>query len=199
MADVARRLNFSYSASDSESLTTETAGFSLMKGGPRLADVIRGEQTGLSVCIFACYTVSSDPDGGQVRRDTVVLLRGQATGVPDFILRPESIVDRIRLVFGGQDIEFEGSPVRAAFSRRYVLRTDDSANEQQVREFFDEPLIEFFANRKGVCLQVDRNSLMVWQGPTLGRELARGLRSVRRMLPRMPRLFFSSRWISMRR
>ena len=110
MADAARRLNFSYLASDSESLTTETAGFSLMKVG-RVLHAIRGEQTGLSVCIFACYTVSSDPDGGQVRRDTVVLLRGQATGVPDFILRPESIVDRIRLVFGGQDIEFEGSPV----------------------------------------------------------------------------------------
>ena len=60
-----------------------------------------------------------------------------------------------------------------------MLRSVGSANEQQVRDFFDEPLMQFFMKRKAVSLQVARNSLMVWQGPTFSGELARGLRSVR--------------------
>ncbi len=88
---------------------------------------------GLSVFDFEYY--QSSGKSGHTVRQTVACLDLDQMQLPEFTLHPESIIDRIAVRFGGQDIDFDQYP---GFSSKYRLK---SARESEIRRVFTPALI----------------------------------------------------------
>jgi len=76
--------------------------------------------------------------------------------LPTFSLRPESFFHKIGAAIGMQDIDFEE---HADFSDNFVLTGDD---EQLVRQFFDNGLLNEFANAKESASRLLRGVLSIF-------------------------------------
>ncbi len=88
------------------------------------------------------------------------LSRAGEKGLPQFLLTPEGIWDRIAALFGGQDIDFDDSP---EFSRAYRLRGSDEAG---VRALFTPDLRHIFAVDRDQHVAGAGSELMWWRnGP----------------------------------
>jgi len=87
---------------------------------------------------------------------TVAIFESTTMSLADFSLRPERITDNVFSKIGGaQDIDFQTSP---EFSHQYFLAATD---EPQLRELFNEPVLEFFSRKPGVILESRLNRLMM--------------------------------------
>nr|WP_086938482.1 hypothetical protein [Thaumasiovibrio occultus] len=67
--------------------------------------------------------------------------------LPNFELKPESILEKVGQMFGFQDFDFTSYP---KFSREYLLMGD---NEQDVRALFSHDVLRFFEENRGVSIQ----------------------------------------------
>lgn len=77
--------------------------------------------------------------------------------VPDFALEPEGLFSILFEGISGKDIDFDNHPV---FSKKYYLR---GLNENQVRNFFSEPIIQFLENREEMHIECHRNRLIFYK------------------------------------
>jgi MFS superfamily sulfate permease-like transporter len=77
--------------------------------------------------------------------------------IPDFALEPERLWTRFSEITFGKDIDFTGHP---QFSRKYYLRSD---NEEAVRQFFTESLLEFFERYDDIHVESHRNKLLIYK------------------------------------
>ena len=69
--------------------------------------------------------------------------------VPNFVLAPESFFAKVgQTLFGMADIDFLMHP---EFSQLYVLR---GADEETIRTYFEAGLLDYFAERPGLSIQV---------------------------------------------
>jgi len=81
--------------------------------------------------------------------------------LPQFMLTPEGLFDRISSHFGGQDFDFQDSP---EFSRQYRLRGPD---EPAVRALFTAVIRHAFGGEPGHNVSGAGNELMWWRGGRL--------------------------------
>jgi len=77
--------------------------------------------------------------------------------LPQFMLTPEGLFDRIATYFGGQDLDFEDAP---EFSKAYRLRGTD---EPAVRGLFRSPLRYALSAEPGQHIAGAGNELMWWR------------------------------------
>ena len=77
--------------------------------------------------------------------------------VPDFSLEPEGLFSVLFEGVIGKDIDFDNHPV---FSKKYYLR---GLNENQVRDFFSERIIQFLENREEMHIECHRNRLIFYK------------------------------------
>ena len=77
--------------------------------------------------------------------------------VPDFALEPEGLFSVLFEGVSGKDIDFDNHPV---FSKKYYLR---GLNENQVRNLFTEPIIQFLENREEMHIECHRNRLIFYK------------------------------------
>ncbi len=77
--------------------------------------------------------------------------------VPDFALEPEGLFSVLFEGVSGKDIDFDNHPV---FSKKYYLR---GLNENQVRNSFTEPIIQFLENREEMHIECHRNRLIFYK------------------------------------
>ena len=80
-------------------------------------------------------------------RHTMAAMESEALRVPSFEMWPEGFWSRVGSMLGGQDIDFDHSPI---FSNAYVLKGD---NETAIRDYFARPRLEFFESKTGLSLQ----------------------------------------------
>ncbi len=78
---------------------------------------------------------------------TVLLFESERLDLPAFSLRPETLGAKIRNALGQQDIDFDQHP---DFSSAYVLQGPD---ESQVRAWFTDEKLDFFARTRGLCVE----------------------------------------------
>lgn len=78
---------------------------------------------------------------------TVFFLRSNAMVLPEFWMRPESLLHKVGELLGREDIDFERFP---KFSGRYRLTGDD---EVFIRHHFNEELLHFFSVERGWYLE----------------------------------------------
>ena len=77
--------------------------------------------------------------------------------VPPFVLRPENLGDKVSAALGSNDINF---PEYAAFSKKYLLRSQDEA---AARQFFTPAIIAFFEQEPGWFAEVSGDRLFVYR------------------------------------
>ena len=96
-------------------------------------------------------------DGSQAgRHQTVTFIKG-GVALPRFVLRPESMADRLIDRFKGVDIDFESHP---RFSQAYQLEAEDEA---AVRAFFSDTLLNYFEENTGFSLESVGNDVLVYR------------------------------------
>jgi len=92
------------------------------------------------------YTTGSGKNH-TTRTQTVVAMESDSLKLPSFTMRPELLFDRVGSALGFQDIDFADHP---QFSRVFVLKGKD---EVAIREFFETQILDFFADRPGICFE----------------------------------------------
>lgn len=176
MMDAAERLGFLYTADPSDSLLQETADFHLIAGRTQLSNEIRGEQDGVPAAVFTCRVRYGDQN---YRYAAAAMLPLHTMHVPDFILTPKTVVDRLRGAVGGQAIEFSGSQQSEAFTRQYALRLRGDSSKDDLHAFFSESRMRSLATYGDLSIEVVRGSLLVWHEIGFREELQQSFRSMR--------------------
>jgi hypothetical protein len=133
---------------DSE-LEEELSSFPLFnhRRDPELRNLIVAELPEVSLRIFDYkYEVRRDGPREHVWQ-TVVAVQSPELQIPTFHLYPQGVFSRIGSALGGQDIDFDDHP---EFSKAFVLKSEA---ENETREFFDEPLLDFFAQHPDITFE----------------------------------------------
>jgi len=88
---------------------------------------------------------------------TVVHLSETDFIIPDFALEPEGLWSKFSELTSGKDIDFEG---HEGFSAKYYLR---GADEDAIRQFFTEPMLNFLENREEMHIECHKNKLLFYK------------------------------------
>lgn len=88
---------------------------------------------------------------------TLVLITETDIPIPDFALEPEGLLTKFSELAGNKDIDFKDHPV---FSKKYFLRGND---EDRIRNFFREDIIQFLENREEMHIECHRNKLLFYR------------------------------------
>lgn len=88
---------------------------------------------------------------------TVIHVSEIDIAIPEFALEPEGLWSKLSELSGGHDLDFTEYPV---FSKKYYLRSEA---EDQVRQFFIEPIIRFLENREEMHVECHRNKLLFYK------------------------------------
>lgn len=146
---LAAGLGLSFSAAGDFPLQDRLSALPLFKLGRSrvLSNLLAGETEEVRISIFDyCYTTGSGKQTHTTKL-TIAALESPQLKIPAFTLRPESLFDKIGGLFGLQDIDFAEHP---EFSSSFVLK---GAEEELIRKLFTRHLLDFFANRKGCCVE----------------------------------------------
>ena len=146
---IAAEIGLQFSATQHEDLSASMQKFPLFnKGrGRKIRNVMSTETDTARLTIFDYQYTTGGGDNSRIYRQTVVALESEALRLPTFSLRPERFFHKIGAAIGMQDIDFEE---HADFSDNFVLTGDD---QQLVRQFFDNGLLNEFAKRKGISVE----------------------------------------------
>ena len=130
-------------------LESRLGSFQLFSSGRKrvLRNAIIGETDVAKIAIFDYQYTTGSGKHQHTHHQTVVGMEFDNLDIPAFMLRPENLFDWFGSMFGVQDIDFDEHP---EFSKMFVLKGDD---EQAVREFFDVPLLDFFAQHAGIAFE----------------------------------------------
>jgi hypothetical protein len=163
LQQLAAELRWSFSPEGDGALQTSMANFRLCAHGraKRFTNCLRGSGDSAGTAIFDfAYTIGGGKEQ-HTYRQTVLSLKVQGRPLPRFCLRPEHVWDKVGAFFGHKDIEFETHP---EFSKKYSLRGDD---EYQIRDFFSERLIEFMGKERGVTMEADGGTIVLYRNKKL--------------------------------
>ena len=131
-------------------LTSALSSFPLFQLGinREITNLIVAETTEVTLSIFDYkYEIRTKPaNPNRHFWQTVVAIRSPELQAPAFHLYPEGVFSKIGSALGGQDIDFDDHP---EFSNAFVLKSEA---EDETREFFDQPLLDFFAQHSDITL-----------------------------------------------
>lgn len=118
-----------------------------MRSSRKLSNLLQrfSDEPDLAVFDFEYY--QSSGKSGHFIRQTVACLDLDPMQLPEFTLHPESIIDRIAVKFGGQDIDFDQYP---GFSSKYRLK---SPQESEIRRAFAPALISWLEQQPNCHLE----------------------------------------------
>ena len=155
---IAAEIGLQFSATHHEDLSASMQKFPLFnKGrGRKIRNVMSTETDIARLTIFDYQYRTGGGDNSRTYRQTVVALESEALRLPSFSLRPESVFHKIGAAIGMQDIDFEE---HADFSDNFVLTGD----EQLVRQFFDNGLLNEFAKRQGISVETAPGSFIYFR------------------------------------
>lgn len=159
LAELAAELGFDFEAESPSSLLDDLQGLYLFQQGrqPRVRNHLHGTTAELDVSIFDySYTVGSGKSKQTVTQ-TVVCFRTESLQLPAFTLRPENFWHRIGQFFGIKDIAIDTHP---QFSQAFLLQGVD---EDAIRAVFTEPVLEFFEEQRGICVEAQDGVLLYYR------------------------------------
>lgn len=96
----------------------------------------------------------------QEQRDThitLVTVTETENSIPDFALEPEGLWTKLSELSGSKDIDFTHHP---EFSKKYFLRGE---NDEAIRKFFTEGVIQFLENREEIHIECHKNKLLFYK------------------------------------
>ncbi|MBC8351242.1 MAG: hypothetical protein H8E66_04615 [Planctomycetes bacterium] len=162
MSDFAAGLELEFFESGHEELLSRLATFQLFNSGHsrRMKNVIIGKTELASIAIFDYRYTTGGGKNQSTHNQTVVTMESESLALPNFTMRPEHLFDRVGSALGFQDIDFDDHP---QFSQSFVLKGKDEA---AIREFFDPQILDFFADRAGICFEGTAGRFIYFRGGT---------------------------------
>ncbi len=144
---IAHRLKMDFIEKEEYSVTREVSDFELFRQGQnRMASNIMQKQDEWMedrIKIFDYQFESGHGKSRHITAQTVFLMRSKNLGLPQFVMKPETIFHKIGSYFGQQDIDFERFP---KFSGNYLLKGDD---EEYIRFKMTDEILHFFSRERG--------------------------------------------------
>ena len=177
MEDAARILGLSYSRDASKSLQDVARNYSFIQRSSVITDEICSEESDVSFRIFR-FTQHMDSERGR-QIHTAVIMPKLLKEVPSFTLTPKTLFFRFSKLVQGNEISFTGTMISEEFSNAFVVRSSSDGSDEEVRTFFDEPLMKNFSLRKTTSVQSLNGSLLVWYQPSVMAGIRRAMKSVR--------------------
>ncbi len=149
MQEVAADIGLEFSATQDEELLAKMKVFSLFNKGHsrKMKNVMKAETAIANLSIFDYQYTTGGGKNSHTHRHTVVAMESPSLNLPSFSLRPEGFLHSIGAALGMQDIDFEN---HQRFSDSFVLQGEDEA---AIRDFFNQDLLELFAQRMGVTVE----------------------------------------------
>jgi hypothetical protein len=159
--DVARELGFELATQPQPELCQSLEDCLLLGSGhsAQIDNLILGKVGTHDITIFDfCYATGSGK-GRKTWTQTVVQLRFEGRGLPQFALRPESTMEQWWGLSSGvsEDINFPDHP---EFSRTYLLNGKDT---RAVRKVFTDAVLEGFEQRHGLSVEGKGNTLLIYR------------------------------------
>jgi hypothetical protein len=119
-------------------------------------NILVNERANVRIIICDSTFLDSGEDSSECSQ-TVAVFNVPYKSLPGFWLRPETPLDRVGEFFGGQDIDFENSPV---FSSSYRLQGN---SEPRIRELFDSNVLGFFSQNPGWWIEGSDEWLLIYK------------------------------------
>lgn len=159
MEAVASELGLTWFESGNSDHISNHSRFNLFNQGRarQVSNVIEGVTDEVRICIFDYQFTTGHGKQQRTTKQTVASLTSDQLSCPEFSMRPEGIFDRIGGMLGLQDIDFDSHPT---FSKTFVLK---GPNEDQIRAFFQPPVLEFFETQPGVNVEGLGNSVCFYR------------------------------------
>lgn len=129
----------------------------LPKGNALNSKIVEFDGNKLLHIDYEWYTKYSYGNRRRAERQSMALLLPARNNFPSFELYPEGVLRKLDSLIGGQDIDFNDHP---AFSSKYVLQSD---HEKFIRTFFDNEILNLFAENPGWWIQSRRNGMMIYK------------------------------------
>ena len=160
ISGVAEELGLQFSAEENGPLLGKLQVFQMFNKGRarKMKNVMTAETDAASLAIFEYQYTTGSGKNSKTHRFTVAAMETPALQLPQFTTRPEGFLDRIGSAMGFQDIDFDEHP---EFSDAFVLKGED---ETAIRAFFDQRMLDLFANNKGVYVDAD-GSMLTYRKP----------------------------------
>lgn len=156
----AEEMGLSYFPDGNPDLQSRMSRFGLFNTGhsKKLNNLILGDTDEVRIAIFDySYTTGSGKNKSTSRQTIAALESDSLNPIPEFSMRPESMFHKIGGVFGMQDIDFDSHP---EFSKMFLLKGPE---ETEIRSLFRPILLDFFEQKKGVCVEAGPGSLIFYR------------------------------------
>ena len=122
-----------------------------------IRNMVHGVTENVNLAIFDYgFVVGSGKHQRRVNQ-TVVYFDSQLLTLPDFTMRPETLVHRLGKILGRTDINFDSHP---RFSSAFWLQ---GSNEEQLRQLFRAPVLEWFEGKRQISAEGCGTRLIVYQ------------------------------------
>lgn len=118
----------------------------------RIREPYGGSYRGREIALF---THSVGTGAKPVHQHAVIAALGTKT--PQFLLRQEGLVDKLKSLFGGSDINFVNDEL---FSKKYLL---DGKDEARIRGIFDDSLRRVLVLQDKLWMESDGSRLVVYK------------------------------------
>jgi len=140
-------------------LITELSHFKLFSQGRSrtIKNMIHGETAAVTVGIFDYRFVTGSGKNKATHVQSVISFQSSALNLPQFLVRPEHLFDKIGGVLGFKDIDFDTHPV---FSKTYMLQGSD---EEQIRNTFNSKVLDFFESMSGITVEGEGQRLVYFR------------------------------------
>ena len=155
----AEDLGFEFKPLGGNSILSRYPGFHLFSQGRShtVKNLLVGRTADLEVAIFDYSYTTGSGKNRRTWQQTVIGFEFDEPRLPRFTVRPENIFHRIGQWFGYRDINFETHP---RFSKQFVLRAE---NEDAVRDFFTDNVLEYYEESPGTCTEAAGGRLVYYR------------------------------------
>lgn len=142
MASLARSMNASFEAEDDSGIIKLLKDFNIYarwNNKQKIKHVIKLDDAFLEtrLLVFDHYVTKHANNARVLEKQTAYFIQSKKMGLPEILMQPEDLFQKIAIFFGGQDINFTTHP---EFSRNYRLKGDPDL----IDNTFNHDVLNFF-------------------------------------------------------
>jgi len=149
MKQLSGKLNMTYREEEQYGMIHQLEGFLLFQKGYRkqIRNLMSLTEMNFKIHVFDYEYQNRLTKTANRRNQTVLFFQSLDLGLPEFFMRPETLLDAIATKFGREDIDFKEWP---KFSRAYYLKGPD---EDFIRHHFTDQVIRYFTSNRGWTIE----------------------------------------------
>jgi hypothetical protein len=156
---LAESMNYTFSAKGNETLSSQLYNFNLFSKGhsQKISNVITGTRNNIRITILDYKFTTGGGKSSHTYEQSVIFFESDKLHLPEFILRPESLFDKIGQVFSNKDIDFKMYPL---FSKKFLLRGND---EESIRSLFTDSVLRVYEQHQHLSTEANGSRLIIYQ------------------------------------